>query len=45
MYNLYNLEPNQSFLANYRKPARFERAMETATVFLIFLAGLIWLFV
>lgn len=45
MYNLYNFEPSQDFLSNYRKPARFERLVETTTVFLIFAAGFVWLFV
>jgi len=41
---MYNFEPKQTFLANYRKLARLERALEATTVFLIFLAGFVWLF-
>lgn len=44
MYNLYNFEPEQAFLANYRKTARLEKFFEVTTVFLILLATFIWLF-
>lgn len=45
MYNLYNLEPKQSFLINYRKTNRLYKAMEIGIVLIIFASSFFWLFI
>jgi len=50
MYNLYNLEPKQTFLDNYRRTSnvlqnKTLKAAEALTLILIFGASFLWLFV
>ncbi len=45
MYNLYNFEPKQGFLENFRKTQRIYRAAEIGTMILIFASAFLWLFV
>lgn len=46
MYNLYNFEPRQQVLNNYRKNTGiYYRAAETGVLFLILASSFLWLFV
>lgn len=43
MYNPYNLRLEQSFLNNYRKTPRLGKLAEMGTMFLLFAASFVWL--